>query len=341
MKCKVRLLIVIALILVDMTPVSNALIIRSAIDQSLEPSISVLFPAQTGNRKGLVIDPDFTVYGRSGSPSFGTLKRDEFSIVGTNAYYQFQRWDWTRLGAWTQAVHQTGFITLVNLQGDRHSFSTIIEMARQVAGMKVDIIALDEPLSIYHPSEQQLQSALNSILQVNPRQQILMNEWNSTLIRNAYAWTAKYPNVRIATDQYDDKSVIDLGISQASQYGKKSVVWLIFTRGSSNFDCYLHLDQWLAYVRGKHADVLFWYVDSSGTWLSLWRKVAAFYTIGYNDHTRLLARIFLVSEAHSSKLIVRKSIASDTHSLERDETQIVPEKEEYSTINRSFHQILV
>ena len=87
-------------------------------------------------------------------------------MVGTIAYANFQNSEWAALANWIQIVHQARFTTFVLLFGDRKTFASAIDMAKRVAMMKADIIVIDEPISIYDVSEQQLQMALNQILAV-------------------------------------------------------------------------------------------------------------------------------------------------------------------------------
>lgn len=252
------------------------------------------------NLKGVVIDPDFTSYGNHGGPSLEMLAFRGFGVAGTIAYYDFDESNWIRLGTWLKEVHEVGLLSLVDLWGNGRDFSTEVEMAKRAAALGVDFIALDEPISMYNVTREQLQFIVNSILQVNPSQWILINEYNRGVIKNAYSWTAKYPNVRIATDQYDDRGVIDFGISLASQYGKKSIVWLIFTQGSQDFDCYTHFDEWMKFVTNKSADVFFWYIDRSGLWMARWPLVAAFRAANFNGPAQPM-QVFVLEEIPEAK----------------------------------------
>lgn len=223
-----------------------------------------------------MIAPNYTLNGETGAPSFETLATANFTMLGTIAYYEFQEQDWLRLSSWVQSVNNAGFVSLVDFWGDRHNFSSEVGMAERLAKMGVGLLALDEPISIYNLTQAQLRSGIDAILQANPGQHFLINEYRAGVVENAYAWTTNYTMVRIATDQYDDKSVMDVGIAQASEHGKKPAFWLIFAQGSRNFDCYVHLSEWLTYAGGKSADVFFWFLDSAGTWRNHWEAVASF-----------------------------------------------------------------
>jgi len=228
--------------------------------------------------KGIVIDPIFTAFRRSNTLPLGILARTGFTVIGTIADFEFRETEWNNLESWVKSVHDGGFLSLVDVSGDRHNFASEVAMATRLAKMHVDIVSLDEPISMYKLDQQELQSGIQLILLANPKQQILITDYNQTAIQNAYAWTKNYSTVRIGTDEYDAKNVIDFGIQEASRYGKRPTVWLIFEQGSQNFDCYLHLDQWLAYVEKKPVDVYFWYVDRAGTFQAEWESVARFRT---------------------------------------------------------------
>ena len=272
------------------------------------PTTSATTPASTGlqesssiqNLKGLVIDPAFTVYHHSGGPRLETLARTGFTVIGTIAYSEFHDPEWTSLKVWVQSVHATGFVSLVDLTGDQHAFSTEVTMGVRLAAMQVDIISLDEPISMYNLTQPQLHSGMDSILRVNPKQQIMITEYRPDVIEDAYSWTTNYSTVRIATDEYYVKSVIDFGIREASKYGKSPVAWLIFEQGSQDFDCYANLNQWAQYVKDKPVDVFFWYVDRAGTWQAEWHSVAMFRTslasVDNLQYPEIISLVFLESK---------------------------------------------
>jgi hypothetical protein len=213
------------------------------------------------------------VWGLSGAPSFTELKKAGFTHVGTIAYSEFGESEWSRMATWIRSVQKAGFVTFVNFWANA---TAAMEMAKSAAATGADMLALDELLGRYELNEQQLGLVIESALNVNPKLSFILNECVTVQITNAYAWTAKYASVRIATDSYNDKTQIDYGAQVASSYGKKSIAWLIFAKGSMDFDCYNHLDQWLAYAKERPVDVFFWLVDKDKTWTAQWEQVAGF-----------------------------------------------------------------
>jgi hypothetical protein len=106
--------------------------------------------------------------------------------------------------------------------------------------------------------------------------QFALTEYTSGNIADAYKWTANYPSARVATDSYNTKSIMDLGIFLADHYGKRPLVWLIFVPGSQSFDCYNNLPDWIDYVEQRGEDAFFWYADSNGNWQQKWPLVMNF-----------------------------------------------------------------
>jgi len=227
-------------------------------------------------QKAVMVDSAYVVGGLAGQPSFVALSLAGFQIVGTGADPAFQSRQWTILRNWIQEAHAAGLGVFINLSGDGHNLSTVIPLIQLAATERTDIIALDEILSTYNVTRQQLQLLINAGLKVNPKLEFFINEFTQQNIENAYAWTANYSAVRIATDNYDNKTIIDLGINLAAHYGKKPITWLIFAKGSRDFNCYGHLASWLAYVKLRHLDVLFWAIDPNGTWRTQWALVSDF-----------------------------------------------------------------
>jgi len=230
------------------------------------------------NYKGIMLGAQYTAKAQSGGPSFRTLKAAGFIMVGTVAYPDFQSSDWSNLKNWIQAAHNYGFTTFVIITGDRKTFSSAVDMSKRVATMNVDMIIIDEPLSTYNVTEQQLQTAIHDILVVNINERFFIDEYAQSNIQKAYEWTASYPSVRIATDNYYNQSTIDQGISLASQYGKRAATWLEFAQDNMSelTPCYSNFGNWLAYVSGKPVDVLFYYAGAAGGWQTNWPKVLSF-----------------------------------------------------------------
>jgi hypothetical protein len=225
------------------------------------------------HEKGLAIAAEYALGLSRGAPSFLQLKIARFSLLGTIADWHWGSHEWNLVSKWIAAAHIAGFRVFIDLIGDERDSSTVMEMTLSAASSGADIIALDEPLARYKMSETSLQSVIEAGLSRNPALQFIINEYEINDIRNAYSWTANYTSVSIATDSYNNKTIIDVGIQLSLKYGKKPLAWLIFAKGSQDFDCYTNLDNWIAYVKERHVEVLFWLIDLRGTWKTQWNKV--------------------------------------------------------------------
>jgi hypothetical protein len=228
-------------------------------------------------QKSIVIGAEYTIGGLSGAPSFSELKVAGFTIVGTIAYGSWDpNWEWKKAQTWVQAAHTAGFKVLINVLAN--SGDQVLGMTQQSAIIGADIVALDEPISLFrsYMTQTQLQSIINAGRALNPNLQYFINEWAPADIQTAYQWTTSYPYVRVAEDQYNDKTIIDYNIQLGAQYGKAPATWLIFAKGVQDYDCWLHLDQWLAYTKTKNIEPLFWWVDAAGTWKTEWPQVVAY-----------------------------------------------------------------
>lgn len=224
--------------------------------------------------KGLTISSSYVLGDVSGAPSFSQLKQAGFTLIGTVAYSRFTSSDWRQVAYWVKSAHSAGFTTFIDYWAE--NLKTATDMTKQAASTGTDLIALDELLSSYHFKQKELQSTIETGLKVNPKLSFILNEFAADQVRNAYAWTTRYASVRIATDNYYDKMIIDLGIKLGSTYGKKPAAWLIFCKGSQNFDSYTHLTDWISYAKQRNIDTYFWGVDSAGTWTTQWQQVVAF-----------------------------------------------------------------
>lgn len=242
----------------------------------LVPASITILPvqAQGAQTKAIVIHADFIVGGKSGAPSFSTLKSAGFTIVGTliDPGKSYDSNDWKAFKTWIAAAKAAGFTTMLDFWGDA---KTALAIAKNAAGTGANILALDELLSSSHLTKTQLLAVIKQALKVNPKVNFIMNEYDPVPVQNAYAWTTGYP-VRVATDDYYNLNFIDFNVKTSQQYGKKPGAWLIFARGSQNFTCYNNLDTWLAYVKQRPVDAFFWFVDPAGTWQANWQKVASF-----------------------------------------------------------------
>jgi hypothetical protein len=230
--------------------------------------------------KGLVIHPEYLLGMLSGArslvPSFSELALAKFNLIGTIAYGNFGPSDWELVRKWILIAHLAGFRVFINLWGDEHDPSSVTRDVQQAVNMGADVLFLDEILSIYEMDQTTLQTIINAGRSLNPNLQYYINEWDATHIRRAYEWTTSYAYVRVAEDNYNDKSLIDLNIQLGAQYGKAPAAWLIFAKGSQDFDCYRNLDNWIAYGQLRQISAFFWLIDPAGTWTAKWSSVVAF-----------------------------------------------------------------
>jgi len=236
-------------------------------------------PLQVRRRvdKGLIVDASYVVDGRSGAPSFSDLKAAGFNLIGTIAYSSWTpNWEWKKTQQWVQAAHAAGFKVMINVLANNGS--KVAGMTQLAANIGADIVALDEVISLFpsYMTEARLQSIIEMGRAANPNLEYFINDWSNANIAKAYQWTTSYPYVRVAEDDYNVKSTIDWNIQLGKQYGKAPAAWLIFAKGSMNFDCYNNLDQWLTYAHQRNISTLFWLIDEAGTWNTLWPKVVSY-----------------------------------------------------------------
>lgn len=226
--------------------------------------------------KGIVFGSEYVTRNLAGAPTLSQLKGAGFTMVGVIAYEWFETFHWQKVARWITSVHATGLTTFVNVRSDRNQPAAMATMVGLAANTGADVLALDEPISWSNMTQAQLQSTISFLTSLHPNIRVLINEYSVPQIADAYAWTAKYSKVSVATDDYYNKQTIDYGARLAQSYGKTPTAWIIFSKGSQNFDSYTHLDSWLTYVKGKNVDVLFWYIDAANTWQTQWQKVAAY-----------------------------------------------------------------
>jgi len=229
--------------------------------------------------KGLMLDKKYILNASLPRPSFSELKQGNFTILGTEIRSTWTISQYNILAGWIKSVHNAGFRTFTLMGIENISLNTMVSLVTKSAAMGVDVINFDELIARYKFNETQLQSIIDAGLQAKPSLQFIVNEYTTAKINNAYAWTAKYPSVRVATDEYDWKSSMDLGIQLAQNYGKRPLVWLIFVPGSLNFDCYNNLPDWINSVEQRGEDTLFWLVDKNGYWQQNWPIVMNFSTV--------------------------------------------------------------
>jgi hypothetical protein len=237
--------------------------------------------------KGLMIETDVilgTAMKSTSPPSFSALKQSGFTIVGTGLSPTLQNGatltekDLKLIAKWIQDARHANIKTFLSV-GWRLEPKTAVEKAidytQYAASLGVDFVHLDELLSRYHVSKAQLLSVFNAGLAINPNLQFIASEYVSENLQYVYSWTSEYPMVRVATDGYNSKAIIDLNMQLAQRYNKKPLSWLIFSK-EGDFDCYKNLNGWLEYVKQMKIDLMFWEVDSWGTWQKQWQKVQGF-----------------------------------------------------------------
>jgi len=248
------------------------LVLVSARTINTSSAISASATVTTGLEKGLVISANVILKGLP-CPSFSELKAANFTLVGTIVYSWFGDWEWKKIGEWINAARSGGFSVFVNFWAEPKTAMTWI---KRLVSMGVDVIVWDEPISRYNVAQSQLLSVIKAGLKAKASLLFVINEYQSANISTLYKWTAPYPSVRIATDSYSDKTVIDLGINLALKYGKTPLSWLIFCVDEMEFPCYKALSEWISYVKARNLGALFWLVDSAGTWQAQWQQVAGF-----------------------------------------------------------------
>lgn len=258
-----RLIFVVSFLLIAgaLTPVS-----AFADQLSVRP-----YGAYTNSERGIAIE-DMILFRNLNSPSLSDLKQAGFTLVGTYTEPWFDNWHWGVIKDWMTSAHKLGLRTFIMLMDTP---ANDVVLAKRAVSLGADVVVLDEILARYNATCDQLRAIINVGLQSKARLQFIINEYVPSNIQDAYAWTSDFPSVRIATDNYYSQNTIDLSISLSQTYNKKPLVWLIFSQGSQNFDCYLHLDSWITYTKQKNVDTLWWFVDAAGTWQTQWQNVVA------------------------------------------------------------------
>jgi hypothetical protein len=239
--------------------------------------------AYTEHDKGIFVETDLLTGGLS--PSFTDLRQANFTLVGTYVKSGSAS-EWRTISTWITAAKAAGLRTLVQAgplpqPTIQTALDVTIASTKKAASIGADVIELDEFLSATMSwSEQFTQSQLQSIIEaglaVNPKLQFIVTEWSSDPMKTAFSWMSSYQCVRVANDNYNNKGLIDLDVQLSSQYGKAPLTWLIFSKGSSNFDCYLNLNDWITYTKQANVDALFYWIDPTGTWQTQWSTVTTF-----------------------------------------------------------------
>jgi hypothetical protein len=258
-----------------------ALFVASALlstANGLAPVYAKLYPslcrAYTEHEKAMFVDIDILVRGLPG-PSFTDLRQASFTLVGTYPKSGSAS-EWNAISSWNKAAKAAGLRTLLQAgplpqPTIEAALNVAIDSTRKAASIGVDVVELDEFLSATQSwstqfTQSQLLSIIRAGLQVNANLKFIFTEWSSEALNTAFLWTSGYQCVRVANDNYNNKGMIDLDVQLSNQYGRSPLTWLIFSQGSSNFDCYLNLNDWITYVKQAHVDALFFWVDPAGTW---------------------------------------------------------------------------
>jgi hypothetical protein len=245
-------------------------------------SVPTSCPAYTQHDKAILVGIDILVRGLA-VPSFSDLKRAGFTLVGTYPESGSSS-EWNTIAAWIKTAKAAGLRTFV--QAGPYPQPTLkatvkvgIDSTKKAASIGADVVELDEFLtcpSCSSISKSQFLSIVRAGLSVNPRLQFIATDWSQQALNTLFSWTADYPCARVANDNYNNKGMVDLDSQLSSQYGKAAITWLIFSKGSQDFDCYVNLNVWITYVKQKNIDALFYWVDPAGTWQTQWSTVATF-----------------------------------------------------------------
>jgi len=238
--------------------------------------------AYTEHDKGILLGIDIVTRGLPG-PSFTDLKQANFTLVGTYVD-KGSASEWSSIATWINAAKAAGFRTFV-MAGPfpqpkvQDVVKTGIYATKKAAAIGADIVELDEFITCptcNGLTESQFQSIIEAGLAVNPNLKFVVTDWSSQALTTLFSWTSDYACVRVANDNYNNKGMIDLDVQLSSQNGKAPLTWIIFSKGSSDFDCYLNLNDWIAYTKQANLDALFYYVDAAGTWQTQWSSVVTF-----------------------------------------------------------------
>ena len=237
-------------------------------------------------QKALFYDRDYitsdrfaTAWSDGQIPSLEDAKAAGFTIVGTstNAEMSTIQYIWDRLEVWTSKAHALGFrvFLLTSVWDETLTDAIIVDLMTRSARAGADIIAFDELISILDLTKPQYDMYFQTALAINKKIQFIVTEWDDNSLQKAYTWFNNYPYVRIADDNYNDLSLIDDMTQLATNFSSQQpIVWMIFSKGSMDFHCYLNLDTWMAYVKQRQLDAWFFKIDEFGTWKEQWPMAA-------------------------------------------------------------------
>ena len=278
---------VIVLVTVILGPLSPIVPVASRPDLSgyygFQPTPS---PLQTASspQKALFYDRNYITSDRfknASIPSLADAKAAGVTMVGTTTNAEMSGIDfiWQGLGAWVVQAHALGLqvMFLTSVWNLPLTDNTTLLLMKRSAQAGADFIAFDEFITQWNWTKPQFDEYFATALAINGKIQFIVTEWDYDSLKQAYSWFNSYPYVRIADDGYNDLTMINDLVNLAQTLGAKPpIIWLIFSQGSQNFDCYLHLDTWMAYVKQQQLDSYFYKIDEFGTWQTQWLKVRDF-----------------------------------------------------------------
>jgi hypothetical protein len=235
-------------------------------------------PAYTQHEKAILVDIDVMKLGRP-APSFSDLKAANFTLVGTYPRVGDSS-EWNIISTWIKSAKAAGLRTLVQTYPQATVESTVnvgIDYVNKAASIGADVIEIDELLGVF-PSitKSQFLSIVQAGLSVNPHLQFIATEWTQGAMDTLLSWTTGYECVRVANDNYMNKGMVDVDIQLSAAYGRVPLTWLIFSASELDYDCYLHLNDWITYVKQRNMDALFFQIDRPTSWQTQWPKVATF-----------------------------------------------------------------
>jgi hypothetical protein len=235
-------------------------------------------------QKSILYDRDYITsdrFANAAIPSLEDVKATGVNIVGTTTNAEMSRIEyiWERLTAWIGKAHSLGMkvFLLTSLWNEPLTEQTIIYLMKRSAKAGVDYIAFDEFIYQLNLTKQQYDTYFQTALAINKKIQFIITEWDYDSLCKAYEWFNKYAYVRIADDNYNDLRLVDDVIELSQKYrAQLPIVWLIFSVGSQNFDCFQRLGDWMAYVKQRQLDTYFFKIDETGTWQTQWGTVASY-----------------------------------------------------------------
>jgi hypothetical protein len=223
--------------------------------------------------KGLHFDSAVILLGWN-QPSLKDLAASGFTVLGTSVNAAYTKSQRIQIAKWLKSVHDAGFKSYIMLVDT--DVTTSGQLIGDFARLGVDVIVLDEMISNNGVTQATLLPLIHRGLTVKPDLIFILNEFEWNAIVAAYQWTTLLPRVYVASDNYNLRATIDLNIDLATKYGKLPIVWLIFSQGSQNFDCYVNFNVWAGYVAARGIPTFFYFVDGADTWTINWNLVAAY-----------------------------------------------------------------